>query len=85
MNNKNIILTEKEAYMAMFELLRQYYERGRSDEIGGMLGDLSLLNDETSADPAYSVEWKEIVIKIISDRNNLENNLSNNLYLKIQK
>lgn len=42
----------RDAYLAMFEYLRRYYERGRSDEIGGMLGSLSLLRDGMSADPA---------------------------------
>lgn len=45
-------VTVREAYLAMFEYLHCYYERGKSDEIGGMLGDLSLLQDGGSADPA---------------------------------
>jgi len=45
-------LTVRQAYLAMFEYLRQYYERGQSDEIGAMLGALSLLSDGGSVDPA---------------------------------
>lgn len=37
------LLTPQQAYLAMFEFLCQYYERGQSDEIGGLLGALSLL------------------------------------------
>jgi len=45
-------LTVQQAYFAMFEFLKCYYERGSSEEIGGMLGSLSLLPDGNSADPA---------------------------------
>jgi len=38
-------LTSHQAYLVMFEFLRQYYERGQSDEIGGLLGGLQLLSD----------------------------------------
>lgn len=46
-------LTSHQAYLVMFEFLRRYYERGQSDEIGGLLGGLQLLPDGQSADPAY--------------------------------
>jgi hypothetical protein len=37
------MLISHQAYLIMFEFLRQYYERGRLDEIGGLLGGLKLL------------------------------------------
>jgi len=36
----------------MFEFLKRYYETGKSDEIGTLLGGLSLLEDGTPADEA---------------------------------
>lgn len=48
-------LTSHQAYLVMFEFLRRYYERGQSDEIGGLLGGLQLLPDGQSADPTYSL------------------------------
>ena len=45
-------ITVRQAYLAMFEYLRRYNERSQSDEIGGLLGGLSLLADGGSADPA---------------------------------
>lgn len=45
-------VTIKQAYFAMFEYLRGYYERGESDEVGAILGGLSLLQGGGSADPA---------------------------------
>lgn len=48
------LLTVRQAYLALFEFLRQYHERGlrASDEIGNMLSGLALLSDGGSADPA---------------------------------
>ncbi|WP_299408346.1 hypothetical protein [Acaryochloris sp. IP29b_bin.148] len=57
MANLDDKVTVREAYLAMFEYLRCYYEHGKSDEIGGMLGDLSLLQDGESADPAVMSDF----------------------------
>ena len=56
-------VTVREAYLAMFEYLRSYYERGNSDEIGGMLGGLSLLQNGGSADPAAISVSMETVLR----------------------
>lgn len=45
-------LTLQEAYLAMFEFMAQLYQRTVSDEVGSVLGDLSMLADGTTADPA---------------------------------
>ena len=47
-------LTQRQAYLCMFEFLRRHYERGPTDEVGGLLGNLSLLPDGQPADPAYA-------------------------------
>ena len=44
-------LSSRQAYLAMFEFLRRHYERGPTDEIGGLLGGLSLLADGGTAIP----------------------------------
>ena len=36
-------LTHQEAYEAMFAFLEAYYDRSKSDEIGGLLGSMSLI------------------------------------------
>ena len=54
-------LTVEEAYQAMFNMLERYYARAASDDIGGLLGDMSLLEDGTSADPAMMSEWVDCV------------------------
>ena len=62
------LLTSKQAYEAMYSFLEAYYERGASDEIGYMLGNMSLLSDGTSADPAYTEDWNEAVKKVIEGK-----------------
>lgn len=46
-------LSSRQAYLAMFEFLRRHYERGPTDEIGGLLGGLSLLADGARLIPPY--------------------------------
>jgi hypothetical protein len=50
----------------MFEFLRQYWTRGKSDEIAGMLGTTSLLVDGKPADPAYESRCAEAVQTVLS-------------------
>ena len=59
-------LTVDQAYLCMFEFLRQYYERGPTDEIGGLLGDLSMLPDGGSADPAQLADWANAVSAVLN-------------------
>ena len=49
----------------MFEFLKRYYERGKSDEIGTLLGGLSLLKDGTPADAAHLTDWDDSVAVVI--------------------
>ena len=58
-------VTVRQAYLGMFEYLRRYYERGKSDEIGSMLGELSLLQDEGSADPAAMADFRSSIEAVI--------------------
>ena len=56
-------LTLQEAYLAMFEFIVTIYKRTNSDELGSLLGDLSLLSDKTTADPADWGEWLRCIEK----------------------
>jgi hypothetical protein len=59
-------LTPHQAYLCMFEFLRRHYERGPTDEIGGLLGSLSLLTDGQPADPAQATDWAEAVAAVLA-------------------
>ena len=50
---------EREAYLAMCRFLKSYSERRSSDNIGALLGNLSILPNGESADPAMLEDWKE--------------------------
>jgi hypothetical protein len=52
-------VTEHEAYLAMFAFLETHYRRGPSDDIGALLGALSLLPDGSPADAAMTGDWRE--------------------------
>jgi hypothetical protein len=54
-------MTDKQAYAAMFVFLKQLYERTKSDELGGFLGGMSMLEDGSPADPAVVEDWRQAV------------------------
>ena len=56
-----MILNEKEAYNAMVSFLDSYYQRTKSDDVGSLLGDLMMLSDGTTADPAAWEDWLQAI------------------------
>lgn len=62
MSNKEIKnLTEKQAYLAMLMFLEQYFHQTQSDDIGALLGSMSFLEDENTADPAMWHDWQKCI------------------------
>ena len=57
------LLTPKEAYAAMYLFLCELYRKAGYDQLAGILGDMSLLDDGTTADPAYWQDWLRMVEK----------------------
>lgn len=54
-------LTSAQAYMAMFAFLEAQYQSTGSDDLGALLGSLSLLQDGLPADSAHRAEWDAAV------------------------
>lgn len=61
MKNDNMNLTIEEAYKSMINFLEKYYQRTNSDDIGGLLGDIMLIDEGRTADPASWHDWIESV------------------------
>lgn len=61
-------LTSHEAYCAMYAFLEEYYRLTGSDDVGGLLGAMSLLSDGTPADPAIEVDWSNAVSKALTEK-----------------
>ena len=59
-------LTKEQAFLAMYSFLDEYYQLTKADDIGGLLGSMSLLPDGSSADPAIQKEWEEAIQKVIA-------------------
>jgi hypothetical protein len=55
------VMTDKQAYAAMFRFLERLYMRTKSDELGGLLGEMSMLEDGLPADPAIVDDWRQAV------------------------
>jgi hypothetical protein len=63
-------LTIMQAFKSMQCFLLKYYERTGSDDIGSLLGDMQLLKDLSTADPAVWNDW----IKCINEIQNKQSN-----------
>ena len=50
-------MDDKVAYLAMFDFLDRRYQLTQSDDIGALLGAMSLLEDGGTADPALWNDW----------------------------
>jgi hypothetical protein len=59
-------LTIRQAYEAMALFLEGVYQRTNSDDLGALLGDLQILEDGGTADPAAWQDWLNSVGKILS-------------------
>lgn len=55
-------LTITDAYLAMFAFLEAEYQLTKSDELGVLLGSMSLLSNGVPADPAVKTQWEIAVI-----------------------
>jgi hypothetical protein len=56
-------VTDKQAFLAMVAFLQDHYERTGSDDVGGLLGGLSMLPDGSTADPAAWQDWLKALHK----------------------
>ena len=54
-------LSDEQAYAAMYRFLEERWKRLKSDDLGNLLGELSLLADGLPADPAIREEWRRAV------------------------
>jgi hypothetical protein len=52
----------------MFAFLEEYYRLTNSDDIGGLLGSMSLLPDGGPADSTIAEEWAEAVEAAVEGR-----------------
>ena len=59
-------LTEEQAYVAMMYFLDQLYDRTKSDDLGALLGSMSLLPDGSTADAAIAHDWQEAVKYVLN-------------------
>jgi len=55
------MLTEDEAYLAMYTYLERRWNITKSPDLANCLSDMSLLPGGSSADPAIRREWLEAV------------------------
>lgn len=60
----NETLSYLEAFKAMCCFLEKYYEQTSSDDVGSLLGEMQILEDNETADPAAWHDWLDCVKKI---------------------
>ena len=70
-------VTKREAFLAMYAFLESYYSLTNSDDVGGLLGGMSVLPDGSCVDPAVLEEWEESVQKVMAGKVNAQLQLTN--------
>jgi hypothetical protein len=61
------VLTDKQAYEAMFYFLDQRYEKIKENALASLLGDMSTLSDGGPADPAIENNWRKAIEFALND------------------
>ncbi|USD23098.1 hypothetical protein MJO52_08175 [Microbulbifer variabilis] len=70
-------LTKEQAFLAMYAFLDEYYQATKSEDVGGLLGSISLLSDGGSADPVVQNEWEEAIQKVMDGSVNAQLSIKN--------
>ncbi len=73
-------LTKVQAFNAVSMLLDIYYIETLSDDLGGILGSMSFLQDGGTADPAMWEVWVEFLNKILNEKKVQNQNYIDPLY-----
>ena len=60
------MLTDRQAFEAMVLFLESFYERTNSDDVAVLLGQLMILEDGETADPAAWHDWMSGVQKVLN-------------------
>ena len=61
MDDPDQLLSAKQAHLAMYAFLDQCYRRFGFDDLGVLLGGMSVLPDGSTADPAAWEDWLRAV------------------------
>lgn len=63
-------LTILQAFKAMKNFLEGYYSRTNSDDVGSLLGDMQLVDDETiTMDSAAWEDWLDAIKEVLKEEN----------------
>jgi hypothetical protein len=57
-------VTVRTAFVAMVKFLERYYQTTGADDVGALLGGLSLLPDGDPADQGFKQEWIQAVEQV---------------------
>jgi hypothetical protein len=60
-NRQMTMMTDKQAYAAMYHFLKEHWKRNNDYELRNLLSFMSLLPDGSSADPAMLHDWQKAV------------------------
>jgi len=69
MDEKMEKMTRQQAYCAMYHYLENLYQLTHSDDLGAFLGEMSILPDGNTADPAIWQDWLQAVEKVKENDN----------------
>jgi hypothetical protein len=62
-----LTMTERQGFDAMVLFLKEWYRQTKYDQIGIVLGELKMLPDGRTSDPAAWSDWMRAVNRALSD------------------
>ena len=68
MEQRDPKVTVDQAFRAMILFLEKHYKKTNCEEIGGLLSDLMILEDGSTADPAAWYEWLDCLNNAIANK-----------------
>jgi hypothetical protein len=63
----NELITKIQAFNAMRKFLEMYYKRTLSDDVGSLLGDLNMITQGETADPAAWDDWNQALENVLKE------------------
>jgi hypothetical protein len=61
-------LTKIQAFNTMRKFLEMYYKRTLSDDVGSLLGDLQMIAEDETADPAAWHDWNQALSDVLNEK-----------------
>ena len=68
MQNEEKLLSTDDAYDVVFDYLKTYFRKTKSEDILSILSSMPLVSDGIAVDPAIQSDWSDAIDKLLNTR-----------------